>query len=51
MEHIQTNFQRRPGRKGGCGCCGLWFAGLAALPLLAGVALFRAYLSRKEGLK
>ncbi|MGA7733726.1 MAG: hypothetical protein WCD37_20880 [Chloroflexia bacterium] len=32
-------FQRRPGGRGGCGCCGLWFTGLLALPLAALAAL------------
>ena len=32
-------FQRQPGRRGGCGCCGFWFAGLFILPVVALVAL------------
>jgi hypothetical protein len=40
--NMQVDFQRRPGGRRGCGCCGLWAVGLAALPVLAVIALFVA---------
>lgn len=44
MEKMELNggvleFKRQPGRRGGCGCCGFWFAGLFMLPVAAMVAL------------
>jgi len=42
MENIGTNFERRPGGRRGCSCCGFWLMGMMALPLLATLILFVA---------
>ena len=34
-----VGFQRGSTGRRGCGCCGLWFAGLLALPMAVLVAL------------
>jgi hypothetical protein len=39
LESGGAGFQRRPNGRRGCGCCGLWFAGLLALPMVVLVAL------------
>ncbi|MDQ6695470.1 MAG: hypothetical protein M3014_13820 [Chloroflexota bacterium] len=38
----QIGFQRRPGGGSGCGCCGLWLAGLVLLPVMSIAAFLLA---------
>jgi hypothetical protein len=42
MENTGMNFERRPGGRRGCSCCGLWMMGLMALPVLATLLLIVA---------
>lgn len=38
-KYTQAEFQRRPGGRNGCGCCGLYLAGFLSLSAAA-IALF-----------
>ena len=49
---LQADFQRRPGGRPGCGCCGFWLAGLlAVLALPALLILLRRVLDSKQSIR